>query len=1291
VLGPATVVGDRFVIEAVIGKGGMGEVYRATDRRTGGPVALKVVAGEGLGHDRFARFAAEVEALSQLAHPTIVSYVAHGAADDGSPWLAMELLEGESLNARLERGSLEVAEALAVTERIATALDEAHRRGILHRDLKPSNVFLRGGAPELATVLDFGIARHLGREGSLTRTGVLIGTADYMAPERARGEREIGPAVDVFALGCVLYECLTGAPPFASDDVLGTLSKILWDEAPPIEERRPDVPADLGALVGRMLIKPAAERLRDGRAVLDALADLGRSARSGAGSVRPAEAGIGRGELERVSVILASLPRAEGSAATVDASSLFDPRRREAIARDLAMRGMPVEVEMLADGSMVATVGPHGESAVDQAAVAVACARIVRALWPEAVVAVATARRVAGKRMPIGEAVERAASLLPHVHGGPVSGVVLDEVTAGLIGGRVRTVESDDGPVSLVDDGTPPDETRPLLGRPTPCVGREQELGTLEMALAASLDEGTARAVLVTGPPGIGKSRLRHELLHRAVERRSGPPPMRLEGQGDPMRVASPYGMAGQALRTLFGVAAEDGEEAAQAKVLAAVAAHAPPEGVREVAELLGELCDVPFPEHDSVRLRAAHQDPRLLQTWMGDAFVSLLRAATATAGVLVLLEDVQWADRASLELVELALRSLEDRPLFVAGFARPEVHDLHPKLWKGRSLELPLRPLGRRACVQLVERVAGDRLGAEAVARVVEQCAGNALFLEELVRFACEGTTGTVPETILAILQTRVGRLEPAERRVLRAASVLGEHFDLGGVCAVLGSSVRASDVERWLSELVRHELLAPEPAVAPGAYRFRHALMCEAVAGLVPERDLRLGHRLAAEWLEAREHDPAPVAEHYWLAGERERALPRFVAAAQRAHDRDDFVATECMVQRARECGATGETLGVLESLTSMVEMMAWRWEAGRQSTERALALLPAGSISWWRALRTRGTVAGYGDDLATLRDCVERVLSVPAPPETRLVHGDALLFLASTCTQTGLTRLAADLLRRADEVLGELLPLYPATGAWLNVVRCSYLRHTDDLLARQIELLRQSLALYEEAGVQTGTAVLARDVLGEVLCRAGAIDEGEATLRAARDAAVRLHTGYFVSHTTLALANGLVVRAEPHLRDEAARLARSLLETPRISAGYQAMAHDVLAQVATRNADFATAEAEARAAVALSMHTPVRRWLMTAHLADALTYASRAGEAWEVGAAALAELDEAGGGGYAELALVEACGRAARAAGHGARAEELEARGQAWVARQARALEGDARRRFLDWVTSLRSSAA
>jgi serine/threonine-protein kinase len=268
---PRDVVNGRFEIDRVAGRGGMGTVFRATDRQTGAAVAVKVILGRG--PELAERFTREAAVLADLQHPGIVRFVASGSTPAGEAYLVMEWMEGESLSERLSRGTLSIAETVALGRRVATALAHAHARGVVHRDIKPSNLFLEGGDLARVKILDFGIARITETGQGLTRTGQALGSPGYTSPEQARGEKSLDARADVFSLACVLFACLTGEPPFTGPP-LQVLMKVVMDPAPLASARRQDVPPALEDLLQRMLAKQPAARPADAAAVAAALGVL---------------------------------------------------------------------------------------------------------------------------------------------------------------------------------------------------------------------------------------------------------------------------------------------------------------------------------------------------------------------------------------------------------------------------------------------------------------------------------------------------------------------------------------------------------------------------------------------------------------------------------------------------------------------------------------------------------------------------------------------------------------------------------------------------------------------------------------------------------------------------------------------------------------------------------------------------------------------------------------------------------------------------------------------------------
>ncbi|HYH24434.1 MAG TPA: protein kinase [Blastococcus sp.] len=265
-------LGNRYELHRLIASGGMGQVWRGLDVALQRPVAVKVLRNEYTGDQSFvARFRAEAQHAAALSHPHIAAVFDYGeeTAQDGSgetlAYLVMELVEGEPLSALLHReGALPLATTLSVLGQTASALAEAHRAGMVHRDVKPGNILVRPDGE--VKITDFGIAWSA-RSVALTRTGQVIGTPQYLSPEQAEG-RHASPASDVYALGLIGYECLTGHPAFDGDNAVTIALKQVRQEPEPLPA---ELPPGVRTLIGRALVKDPAARFADGAAFADAI------------------------------------------------------------------------------------------------------------------------------------------------------------------------------------------------------------------------------------------------------------------------------------------------------------------------------------------------------------------------------------------------------------------------------------------------------------------------------------------------------------------------------------------------------------------------------------------------------------------------------------------------------------------------------------------------------------------------------------------------------------------------------------------------------------------------------------------------------------------------------------------------------------------------------------------------------------------------------------------------------------------------------------------------------------
>jgi serine/threonine-protein kinase len=262
-------LGDLFRVERELGRGGGARVFLATDQ-AGQQVALKVLHPELLVTVAAERFLREVRLAGKLDHPHIASVIDSGERD----WVVyytMAYIEGPTLRQALDRVRiLPVADAAMVADQLLDALGHAHSHGIIHRDVKPENVIVSHGK---VVLVDFGIARAIlaSANENLTRSGMALGTCTYMSPEQIRGERTIDHRSDIYSTGSLIFECLTGRPPFSHKIETMVLQKVLTEEPPPVQSLRPDTPASLARAIDRALRKEPAERWQSADEMREAL------------------------------------------------------------------------------------------------------------------------------------------------------------------------------------------------------------------------------------------------------------------------------------------------------------------------------------------------------------------------------------------------------------------------------------------------------------------------------------------------------------------------------------------------------------------------------------------------------------------------------------------------------------------------------------------------------------------------------------------------------------------------------------------------------------------------------------------------------------------------------------------------------------------------------------------------------------------------------------------------------------------------------------------------------------
>jgi tetratricopeptide (TPR) repeat protein len=1055
---PGETIAERFEIETLAGTGGMGAVYRAIDRRTGARVALKIMLAGG----DLERFDREATLLADVRHRRIVAHVAHGRLDGARAFLAMEWLEGEDLAARLARGTLSVEETIEVARGAAEALVALHVRGLVHRDVKPSNLFLVGRSVDDVRLLDLGVARDLAGT-KLTQTGAVIGTPSYMAPEQVRGE-STNAAADVFSLACVTFECLTGRPPFVGEHVIAVLAKLVMETPPQLSSLCADAPPWLASLVDRMLSKAATARPADARAVLLAL-DAARAPTSRMGG----REALGLTEQRVVAILIGGLAAAEDETL---ARGKLDQLRSDAQSIVVARGG---EMQMLADGALLAAFR-GASSPVDAASDAVRCAlELARRVGP---IAVATGRAVVDRGGAVGEVIDRAADLASRARDRPRSTIVVDDATRALLEGRFEIERSGDEARILGEKSVFQVGGRKLLGRPTRCVGRDREMASLAASLDEVKDEPVARAVMLTAPAGTGKSRLASEAVRAARDR----------GFEVLAARAEPGGAFALASRVLMAAAASDDPSEASFVVAmrARLARLGAPDGM---LEWLAEIAGHPFSDADAgPALRAARLDAMTMGDALRTAWDDWLALECARRPTLLLLDDVHWADLPTMKLVDGTLRRIASKPLMVLATARPEVHEVFPRLWAERDVaEIRLAPLTPRAAERMAREVLGTDAAEETVRKIVERSGGHPFFLEELIRSVSEGDAkGAMPDTVLGVLQSRLDALGSDAKRVLRAASVFGQTFWTGAVGALVAEPSDA--IEGRLTDLASKEIVERATRTdvhGETAWTFRHPLVRDAAYAMLTADDRSLAHRLCGEWLESHAAgDALTLATHFDRGDAPHRALPWFHRAAEHALDAGDFAAATAHAESALAHDPDDRTRGALRSVVSEARFWTSDLVAGESIALEAASDLEHGSAAWFSALATACACAGQRGDNARADELARRTIDVPASGNA--ASAKAICLARAACQLVYGTR------ERAQPLLDELdrlrasgdLDALALAWAFRSVSEAALVEGT---IHTAIAVYREAVGRFEAANAMR-LACLMRMVIGACWAMAG-----------------------------------------------------------------------------------------------------------------------------------------------------------------------------------------------------------
>ncbi len=1082
---PSKLLGGRYVIETLEGKGAFAEVFRGRDEQTGQPVAIKWLRPEVDDPLAAQRFEREARLLAAIRNPHVVGYHAHGC-EHGRAWMALEWLDGEDLRVRQQRCPLDMPASVEVVRQAATGLAALHDARVIHRDIKPSNFFLVKDSEGSLQVklIDLGVARAP-TDLLQTSGGLRIGTPAYMSPEQAAGEEQVRPASDLYSLGTVLFELLTGRRPYTGRDAFAVLAKIVLEEAPRVSALTPNVPPELNRWVARALDKSPELRFPSARAAAEALAAIDiPQVPTGASlpeedTVVPSSA---PDSLERrvVTTLFAALPSG-GQSSDLDK------------VEDLATGHGATTYRLL--GNRLLGVFGVVRSSGDETLRAGRVALAARAIVPEIRLAIATGRALTGEAGVSGQVIDRGMTELELAG----EDVRLDELSARLLGSHFA-VEKLSGDLLMRSELPPPTVSEPrLLGHETPFVDRDRELDALEDLQVETELELAPRAAIVTGGAGMGKSRLRFELLKRFSA--TSKPPNVVVARADPLLQEVPLGLLSHALRRVANVengAADDIQRVAVERWLRRL-------GVSGSIGLACELFRVG--QADDYELLAARSDPKALAARLREMVAELLAALAEPHGLVLVLEDLQWADSVSVDVVGWILDALATSRLFVVAFQRPAARAQFGALWSAaQPLEVELRPLTTRACEQLVRHVLGRRDDRQ-VRSIVQRSGGNPLFIEELIRSAFQGDE-ELPAAIQAAFQIRLDALVPLAKRTALAASVFGRAVWREALQALLpGGEVNLS-----LDLLIHAEVLAERPRSRFSSTHelvFRHTLLRDTAYAMIPPEERSQYHLAAAQWLETvGEKDDAVLARHLEAGGSMSAAATRYLAAAQGALLEGASPLALTHAEKGLALESTAELVVPLTTAAAEACHVLGRYDEGLTHSERAQKVART-DVEKLRAAAVRGLTLRRTGAIEDSRDCLRQALVVAemAEPSIELRSAAAAVRAeyAWTAYNAGEYELAFEVASRALRDLPDEAPELAGVALSARHVLARAQHGLGDLEAslddHRLVVDRASELKHRWRGEG------ARYGLGQVLLALGQLREGVDELARARDNGQRL----------------------------------------------------------------------------------------------------------------------------------------------------------------------------------------
>ncbi len=917
---PGESIAGRYQVVRSVRTGGVSVVYEALDTENGERVALKLINIPQAEDALVKRIEREIAILQQLEHPHIVRCHGSGHLPDGRIYLVLDLLEGADLADFKERAPLTLRAVLQIIVQVGAAIDAAHARNIIHRDVKPANIYLvRPGQQEKldCRVLDFGVAKMAQANTMLTRAGAILGTPSYMAPEQANFAMSVDGRADIFSLGVVAYEVLTGRLPWTSPTDLARLARILIEEAIPVHDVNPEVPMSVAELIDDMIRHDPSLR------VANAYEVRRRAERS--------LAELSSGVLDTTFTIDERMLRHVVHAETVDL--IVIPAQGD---RAPSMISDPEEIEQLI------TAPPEEldpDESIDR-----------RPVVPLSELEVSN---------PKIEVVHKRASSFDEQLS------YVDQTDRGLLFGRVQEVEQIRRyilePIARQHAGLT------LVLGPAG-IGKSR----LRSELAKVLRNAPAKPRVFAGR---AEESLRstpfafvRRLIMSVTEIQAGDPP---DLQRDKLSAVLPEGEAlGELLEMaspLFGFRVE--EAAASAQQTSFFAEQVPNRHLDEDrAIVLGFACEaLRIPIREIPPVIAARYNPRLFGEQMRRALDVVLRSLAEPRGFVVLVDDAHLVDHQSTLVFARMLSAPYELSFSLAAFSMPSLLDTGTRapspLASIESTQIELLPLDPRASREFVRSlVHGGAVAARSLEHLVNRGAGSPLYLEQLVRSVQEsgvlalGADGEyeliglkndetdvdrVPPTVAAAVSARLQRKRPHEQKILTAAATFGEIFWVEGVAELLDRKTDEVliDLDRLLLQNLVRRRAASRYAGAI-EMEFTHAVIRSVALSRLKRRRRHGFERGVVDFLRALgESDHAVLAGHVSQSGDLDEAAAMYADAADASLELGDPSSAASLADEGlliTEGMPISRTKRRLIELVERIGILNGDWRAGKEALD-------------------------------------------------------------------------------------------------------------------------------------------------------------------------------------------------------------------------------------------------------------------------------------------------------------------------------------------------------------------